>query len=124
MIGHDWKVIISHVYREENKCADELANLWERLDQRIQFYEECPQELRFILANLALVFLLFGVRPSCIIKNKIKNNKFNLILKHTSINVVFNFQRQFSNKSHHFKFYSQLVYLYQFDSVNGQKTKD
>ncbi|PNY12420.1 ribonuclease H [Trifolium pratense] len=48
MLDMNWKVEISHTYREANKCADALANLGSTLDKELIFFDDCPSHIREI----------------------------------------------------------------------------
>jgi ribonuclease HI len=41
LLALNWEVQISHVYREANRCADELANIGCLLDHNVIFYDTC-----------------------------------------------------------------------------------
>jgi ribonuclease HI len=45
----DWEVVIDHVYREANKCADMLANIGCTLDTHMVYYDICPIECHSVM---------------------------------------------------------------------------
>jgi ribonuclease HI len=45
LLEKDWKVEISHVYREANNCADALANIGCSHVFNFEFYDCCPSSL-------------------------------------------------------------------------------
>ncbi|GAU18650.1 hypothetical protein TSUD_124830 [Trifolium subterraneum] len=51
-LEHDWKVLICHIYRETNVCADMLAHVGCELGSTMMFYELCPTQIaRFVIAD-------------------------------------------------------------------------
>ncbi|MCI66419.1 putative non-LTR retroelement reverse transcriptase-like [Trifolium medium] len=42
----DWEVKMSHVYREENFCADGLAEISFDLSDEIVIFDSCPVAIR------------------------------------------------------------------------------
>jgi hypothetical protein len=45
----DWNVVVSHSYREANRCADVLANIACSLDYNMKIYESCPTQIKHLL---------------------------------------------------------------------------
>ncbi|GAU24590.1 hypothetical protein TSUD_289510 [Trifolium subterraneum] len=46
MLRLDWEVKLKHIYREENCCADGLANLAINLPKGIVLFDVCPNAVR------------------------------------------------------------------------------
>ncbi|WJX24043.1 hypothetical protein P8452_13202 [Trifolium repens] len=46
----DWKVEVSHTYREANRCADTLDNIGCSADYETMMYDVCPSHLSDLLA--------------------------------------------------------------------------
>jgi ribonuclease HI len=49
LLEMDWNVVVSHSYREANRCADALANIACSLDYNLKIYESCPTQIRHLL---------------------------------------------------------------------------
>jgi ribonuclease HI len=48
LLDSEWCVEIAHSYREANKCADALTNLWSSLKREIIVFDDCPSQLKDI----------------------------------------------------------------------------
>ncbi|GAU44549.1 hypothetical protein TSUD_335310 [Trifolium subterraneum] len=46
MLSLNWEVELKHIYREENHCADRLANLAFILHKGIVVFDVCPDGIR------------------------------------------------------------------------------
>jgi ribonuclease HI len=46
LMAKDWRVEVSHIYREANKCADAMANIGCLQDFHFEFYDCCPVPVR------------------------------------------------------------------------------
>lgn len=42
----DWKIKVWHSYREDNACADALANMGCNLESILMFYEHCLVQVK------------------------------------------------------------------------------
>jgi ribonuclease HI len=49
LLDSDWEVIVSHSYREANKCADALATYGCSLDRNIMFFYRCSSQISQLL---------------------------------------------------------------------------
>jgi hypothetical protein len=62
LLALDWEVVISHTYREANKCADALANYGCSMDNGIIYFDRCPSSI----SNLLLFDVLGNTTPRVI----------------------------------------------------------
>jgi ribonuclease HI len=62
LLALDWEVVISHTYREANKCADALANYGCSMDSGIIYFDRCPSSI----SNLLLFDVLGNTTPRVI----------------------------------------------------------
>jgi hypothetical protein len=49
LLALDWEVVISHTYREANKCVDALANYGCSMDNEIIYFDRCPSSISNLL---------------------------------------------------------------------------
>ena len=50
MLDMDWEVVVNHIYREANQCADALAKLGGSLDANLVLFDACPPQFSHLLA--------------------------------------------------------------------------
>jgi hypothetical protein len=62
MMELQWEIKVSHVHREENICADGLAEMSFVLATDIVLYDSCPGHIKD-----RFLFDLFGVGTPCLI---------------------------------------------------------
>lgn len=48
-LAFEWEIVVGHVYREENQCADALARNGIVLSEDMCFYDTCPPHIKHLL---------------------------------------------------------------------------
>jgi len=49
MLDMDWEVVVNHIYREANQCANAFANLGGSLDANLVLFNACPPQFSHLL---------------------------------------------------------------------------